>query len=268
MLCAMCYNRHMQNKKTAIIIISVLAFIVIAACAIVPGSLYANGLLATAHPLNKAKDGQIRVACVGDSLTYGYGISDWAKNNYPAQMGKLLGDEFCVNNFGFSGRTASFEGDRPYVNEKLYRQSLDFAPEIVVLMLGSNDTKAMNWRGKEAFKDDYKKIIKSYTALDSVRKVFIMSPTPVFLKDGKAPYGINIELVATDVHDVAKELASEMNLFYIDLYKIFEDRQNLFKDGAHPNAEGAGIIAKEVGEYVAQVAHIVCVIRPEEEFLI
>lgn len=234
-----------KKKKTVIALVSVLTFIVLAVCVCVP-CIYEHGLLGAAHPLNKAKDGQIRVACVGDSLTYGHSVSGWSKNNYPKQLGNNLGDGYCVNNYGYSGRTASFIGNKPYVKEKLYRKSLDFAPDIVVIMLGSNDTKSGNWRGKEAYKEDYKNIVESYLALDSVKKIIIMSPTPVWLKRGKEPYGINIELIATDIYDTAKELADELDLEYIDLFNLFADKGDMFKDGAHPDADGAKIIAETV----------------------
>lgn len=233
------------KKKAIIIIASVLAFVAAVICVVFP-CLYVNGLLGTAHPLNKPKDGQIRIACVGDSLTYGLGISDWTKNNYPTQLGGLLGDKYCVNNYGYSGRTALSSGDKPYVKEKLYRQSLEFKPNIVIIMLGSNDTKSHNWKGKEAYINDYRKIIKSYLDLDSVEKVYIMAPTPIFNVNGKPPYGISDELIKNDLRPVAQTLAGELKLGYIDLYTPFEGKPNLFSDGAHPTAEGAAIIAKIV----------------------
>ncbi|MCM1306664.1 MAG: GDSL-type esterase/lipase family protein [Bacteroides sp.] len=244
----------MTKKKIIITIAIILAVAVIAVCVTVP-TLYMNGLIGSIHKLNSPKDGQVRVACVGDSLTYGYGVSNWVKNNYPAQLGKLLGDEYCVNNYGYSGRTASKTGDRPYVSEKLYRQSLSFSPNIVIIMLGSNDTKSGNWKGKDAYVDDYKEIIESYLALESVESMIIMSPTPVWLKNGKRPYGINIDLVATDVRLTARELAEEYGLGYIDLYEIFEDKSDLFKDGAHPSAAGARMIATAVSEYMTHTRY-------------
>lgn len=234
-----------KKKRTLIVLACVLAFIVIALCTVLP-CLYENGLLASAHPQIKAKDGQIRVACVGDSLTYGYGISHWTKNNYPVQLGNLLGDDYCVNNFGYSGHTVSSKGDRPYINTKLYNKSLAFAPNIVVIMLGSNDAKASNMQSKAELKSEYIKIIRSYLSLDSVKRVIIMSPTPVWQVKGKNPYGIQPSVVATDIHDMAKEISEDLQLEYIDLFAIFKDKAALFKDGAHPNAEGAGLIAQTV----------------------
>ena len=236
----------MTNKKKAVIAISaVLAFIILAVCITIP-CLYENGLLGDIHPIKKAKDGQVRVACVGDSLTYGLGVEHWTKNNYPARLGGMFGGGYCVNNFGYSGRTASPEGDRPYIAEKLYKDSLSFAPEIVVIMLGSNDSKDGNWKGKDKYIEDYVNIINSYLALDSVREVYIMTPSPVWTVKGKEPYGISPEVISDQIVPAVEEIAERLNLKLIDLYGIFEDKPHLFKDGAHPNAEGAGMIASAV----------------------
>lgn len=237
-----------MRKKIIITVSIILAVAVLAVCITVP-TLYMNGYIGSIHKLNEAKDGQVRVACVGDSLTYGYGVSNWVKNNYPTQLGGMLGDGYCVNNYGYSGHAVSKTSGRAYTAEKLYRQSLEFAPNVVVIMLGSNDTKAQNWKGKESLIEDYAEIIESYLALESLEKMIIMSPTPVWERNGKVHYGLNKELIATDVHDAAKELAERFGLGYIDLYEIFEDKGGLFKDGAHPNAEGARIIAQTVLEY-------------------
>ena len=52
--------------------------------------------------LKNLKD-TIKVACVGDSVTYGHGISNWPKNNHPFILGSILGDEYTVNNYGKAG---------------------------------------------------------------------------------------------------------------------------------------------------------------------
>lgn len=76
--------------------------------------------------MNKHKEGQIKVACIGDSITYGsYHLT---KRNYPAVLSKMLGDGYCVNNFGFSGRTAMKDGDMPYVKDKTTKIVLLLCP--------------------------------------------------------------------------------------------------------------------------------------------
>ena len=123
--------------------------------------LFYIGVVNSYHPMKKPRQNQIRVACVGDSITYGCMLRNRGRNNYPAVLNRMLGESYCVNNFGYTDRTAIKSGDLPFTKEKLYKQSLEFNPNIVVFLLGSNDSKAKNWN-EEKFINDYKDIIKSY----------------------------------------------------------------------------------------------------------
>ena len=210
--------------------------------------LYRNGNLIFAHRLKDPKDSQTRVACVGDSITYGSGIKGWPNGTYPDILGNMLGDSYIVNNYGYSGRTALHNADKPYINENLYQQSLDFNPDIVIIMLGTNDTKPYNWKGKEAFIDDYKKIIESYAQLDSEPEIYVIMPPPCTVIEGatEVKFDINGELINTDVCDAVKEIAEELNINLIDANTQFQGKENLFSDGVHPNNNGAKIFAEIV----------------------
>jgi len=81
----------------------------------------------------------IRIACVGDSITYGAGIKGRVTKSYPAQLQELLGATYNVGNFGVSGRTLLKKGDKPYWENKAYKNALDFKPDIVIIKLGTND---------------------------------------------------------------------------------------------------------------------------------
>ncbi|MDE6111515.1 MAG: hypothetical protein K2F65_06340, partial [Eubacterium sp.] len=151
----------------------IIASIILLIVAIVLFILYYFGFIESYHPMKEAADKQIKVACVGDSITYGCTVQNRNKNNYPAILGRLLGDNYCVNNFGYTNRTAIKDADYPYIKEKLYQQSLDFKPDIVIIMLGSNDTKKTNWN-KEKFINDYCEIIDSYLNLSSKPKLYIL----------------------------------------------------------------------------------------------
>lgn len=196
--------------------------------------------------LEDAREGQIRVACVGDSITFGAGVFDWRENAYPVVLGRLLGDGYVVNNYGYSGRTALFDGDMPYVKDGVYRKSLDFQPDIVVIMLGTNDTKPVNWQGAERYKEDYAKIIDSYLTLPSSPEIYIIAPPPVFAMEGIITYTIDGALVASDIRNTIFELAQEKNLYCIDMYAVFADRGEYFPDGVHPDKDGAKIFARAV----------------------
>jgi len=231
----------MKNNKIKKILIGILIFACIFVAVGIPIT-YFNGALFTCHPLNTPKDGQIRVACVGDSITYGHAVSNWPKNNYPAQLGSMLGDNYCVNNYGYSNRTAQFGADYPYTDEKLYQQSLSYNPDIVILMLGTNDTKAKNWKGVESFKKDYSQIIDSYLNLSSKPTVYLLLPVPIY----KAVDHLDNNVLVNEMIPVIKEIASEKNLSTIDMYNTFLNKEDLFSDGVHPNKNGAKLFAETV----------------------
>ena len=199
------------------------------------------------HKSKKPQNGQVRVACAGDSITYGYGVEHWSKNNYPAVLQSLLGNGYCVNNYGFSGGTASDLGDSPYRRERVYRDSLAFRPNIVILMLGTNDTKPQNWRGAEAYTNDLKEMIAAYRALPSYPDICLMSPPPVWDMDGHGVgYDIDDRVLKEELYPVVQELANSENVWYIDLYHEMQEQKTLFWDGVHPNADGAKRIAEAV----------------------
>ena len=88
---------------------------------------------------------KIKVACVGNSITYGYTLDNRERDAYPSQLQRLLGDSYIVGNFGKSGATLLEKGHRPYVKQEEYQQALQFAADIVVIHLGINDTDPRNW---------------------------------------------------------------------------------------------------------------------------
>lgn len=193
----------------------------------------------------KVKEGTIKVACVGDSITYGCMVANRNKNNYPTILNKLLGEDYSVANFGHTDRTAIKTADKPFVREKLYRQSLDFRPDIAIILLGTNDSKEKNWN-KEKYINDYSEIIDSYLRLDSAPKVYMLIPPPVFEKRKKELYGLRKNIIDNEIYQSAIQIAQEKQITYIDLHEIFKDKKHLFADGVHPNAKGCDLLAQEV----------------------
>ena len=207
--------------------------------------LFYIGVINSYHPMKKPKQNQIKVACVGDSITYGCMLKNRRRNNYPAVLNRLLGENYCVNNFGYTDRTAIKSGDLPYTKEKLYKQSLDFNPNIVIFLLGSNDSKVKNWN-KEKFIYDYKEILDGYLALDSLQKLYILIPPPMFKVRGKVLYGLRNEVVESEVCPAIRLIAKEKNIEYIDLQEVFKGKNELFADGVHPNPKGSKLLAETV----------------------
>lgn len=193
---------------------------------------------------------QTRIACVGDSITYGATIRDKSHDSYPAQLGTMLGRKYSVKNFGASGYTLQESCDRPYTSHKRYKKSLDFKPDVVLIMLGSNDTKPYNWISTEAFQDDYRQLILSYRELPSRPDVILMTPASVFPENFNPakPYKIRAG-VAGEAAKAVRELANELGLPFIDIHEVTASHPEFFlQDGVHPNELGAKAIARTVYE--------------------
>ena len=185
---------------------------------------------------------QIRVACVGDSITYGAGIKDRKNMNYPKQLGKLLGKEYEVRNFGNSGSTMLKKGDKPYWKQKEFKAALQYAPNIVIIKLGTNDTKPQNWKNGAEYSVDYKAMISSFTKLSSKPKVYICLPVPVV----KTRWGITNEIVIKEIIPAIRKISDQTKSEIIDLNTPFKGKNELIPDSVHPNGAGATVIANTI----------------------
>ena len=219
------------------------------------------GVIDALHVQPRPRAGQKRMACVGDSITYGCFVPGQPWNSYPRQLGRMLGRMlgrgYCVGNFGYTNRTALKKADHPYTAEKLYRQSLSFQPDIVLLMLGSNDTKAINWNA-EAYARDLGELIESYRELESRPQVFLLLPPPVFPFCGKVRWDIRSEVLENEVLPICRRVAEEKGVPVIDIHSAFIGRKELFVDGCHPNARGARVIAEAAQLKINELEYYTC----------
>lgn len=190
-------------------------------------------LNAFAVPIKPAAAAPGRVACIGDSITAGAGTSNG--HAYPKQLQEMLGDHWNVGNFGVSGRTLLKKGDFPYWKETKYQDALKFAPNAVIIMLGTNDTKPQNWKFEAEFVADYTELVKSFQALPSKPRIYICRPCPV---PEPGNYGINETNVLVEIGRI-DALAKELKVGLIDMHKALADKPELLPDRVHPNDEGA-----------------------------
>jgi lysophospholipase L1-like esterase len=180
----------------------------------------------------------IRVACVGDSITAGVGAEHG--RDYPAQLGKLLGSKWEVRNFGVSGSTLLNHGDKPYQKENAFKAALAYKPNVVLIMLGTNDTKPQNWKLKDQFAADYKDLIGQFAKLPSKPRIFICRPVPV---PGAGNYGINEAGVKEEIPLIDK-VAADTTSGEIDMHAALADHPETLPDRVHPNTAGAEAMAK------------------------
>jgi lysophospholipase L1-like esterase len=208
-----------------------------------------------------AQAAPIRFACVGDSITYGYGLTNRASDSYPAQLGRWLGKDYDVRNFGVNSRTLLKQGDLPYVKTKVYTNALDFQPDIVVINLGANDSKhpndgsigdtnaVNNWQYSSNFVADYRELIAAFRKASPSVKVYVCLPTP----DYPGRWGINDKTIRTEMIPMIRHVAEDENATIIDCYAALSGKPELFPDSVHPNDAGAKLLAAAVYRSIAGV---------------
>jgi lysophospholipase L1-like esterase/pimeloyl-ACP methyl ester carboxylesterase len=190
----------------------------------------------------------ISVACVGNSITYGSGIVPRNKNSYPAQLQAMLGSSYKVMNFGVSGRTLLRKGNHPYWIEKAYHEALASDPDIVTIMLGTNDSKAVNRPFYSDFEKDYSDLIDSFRALPSHPRVIMLLPLAAFVKDTNSIYD---QVIVQRIIPMECHVAYNKKVEMIDFHPMFINRSDLYHDRVvHPNPLGDQKIAQRLYEQI------------------
>lgn len=191
------------------------------------------------------KQKTIRVACIGNSITYGTGIADRTNDSYPSQLQRLLGSNYQVGNFGKPGATLLYHGHRPYVKQEEFKEAIAFKGDIAVMHLGINDTDPRNWPNyRDEFVKDYLSIMDSLRAANPKVRIILARMTPIadrhprFVSGTKQWHGE----IQTAIETVARVSGTELIDFYEPLYPY----PYLLPDAIHPNPEVAGILAKTV----------------------
>ena len=182
----------------------------------------------------------LKVACIGDSITEGAGVNNPTVNAYPVVLGRLLGTNYQTRNFGVSGRTLLKRGDYPYWNEAAFRNATNYAPDIVTIMLGTNDSKPYNWRYKDQFAPDLRAMIDVFAGLPSHPRIFVCLPVPAY----GLQFDINPDVIRNEIIPIIKQVAREKNVATVNLYAPLSGRPDLFPDLIHPTAAGAALIAR------------------------
>lgn len=207
--------------------------------------LLTHALVILLPQLGRADETPSRIACVGDSITYGSMIPDH-NQVYPVQLQKILGSGYQVENDGAPARTVSNRGDYPYQKDQALQNALKFLPNIVVIMLGGNDVRPPNVFKPDEFIADYKQLIDKFKALGSHPHIFVCLPIPAV---GVGNYGIHESGVQAEI-PLIKTVAHDENIDLIDLHGALQGHDSDYIDRIHPNGEGARIMAEAVAKAV------------------
>ncbi len=187
--------------------------------------------------LASCSESKVRVACVGDSITEGAGITKQNRDAYPAVLDSLLIDAEVLN-CGRGGTATQKRSDFSYWDTKEFSNLFVYNPEIVILKIGTNDTKPQNW-GVGDFEKDYQALIDTLRTMPSSPKIVMCIPAPIF----HTIWGINDSALVAGVIPVIKKIAKKNSLQLIDLNTPLKSHPEFFPDGVHPNEAGAKTIA-------------------------
>jgi lysophospholipase L1-like esterase len=187
----------------------------------------------------KKSSNTIRIACVGDSITEG--------SEYPNDLWMLLGKNYALGNFGHGGTTVSLNTPNSYMKEPTFQEAKDFQPNIVIIMLGTNDALSSFHIYNSFFVDDYLKLINEFQALASKPRIWLVLPPPIF-NNGT---GLSTEFFEQNVIPNIERAANKTNLPIINVYTALINHPECFPDGVHPNNKGSQLIAKEVFNAIA-----------------
>lgn len=214
---------------------------------------------------------KIKVAFIGDSITAGTGTNDPASESYPAQLGKMLGDAYEVGNFSEGGRCVLTNSGSPYFESEAFAQSLLFQPDVVCIMLGTNDLSALLSadEASDMLYRDMLVLIEKYTNLESKPIIYLLTPT--VRTDDSALEGAICDFMLP----VYKQIADELGVGYVDTYTVSCDMKHHFGDSVHPDAVACSYIAtwlynaivsnSNISSTVADVSRVEVVLKGTEQ---
>lgn len=198
------------------------------------------------------------IVALGDSITFGAGVvRTRTSDSWEVKLEKLLGGSYQVLNYGISGATLQNEGDCPYWNmaEKALQgypeAALALNPEIVILMLGTNDSKPYNWN-RERYEAQLDQRVKEIKAAPGVKRLILMCPPFACPADGSDVVAFDIlnETIRDEIVPIVKNCAAENQVECIDLYALTDGHSEYFMDGVHPNSFGNRVIAAEIHRHL------------------
>ena len=185
----------------------------------------------------------IKITCIGDSLTFGYGVS---KDKKWIDILKKTLPQYEISNKGVNGDTTSG------VLSRFYKDVILNKPSKVIITIGSNDF--LTGRTVDSAFDNLKLLIKE--ARENGIDTFI-GIEPLICADLAKEYWcsyLDYSIINSKISLYRYKILNyfkENNLDFIDFYDLFEnlssklDDNNMFLDCLHPKENVHKIMAEE-----------------------
>lgn len=187
---------------------------------------------------------RVKIVCLGDSITEGCLVTP--ETRWTALLANRLGEAYEVVNCGLAARCVLEAGDYPICRESVYQEALDARGDVVLIALGTNDSKQENWPWKHEFEDNYRRLIEDFRKGRPGVVIYCLLAVP-----SQEPWlgGISRERIKHGINPMISRVAGEAGCPVIDLYSVLEGREDLLEDGVHPGAQGHVLLA----DYLAHV---------------
>ena len=220
------------------------------------------GLLISARAAAQPRMPQY-VACVGDSITAGYGASV-PEAAYPADSRTLFGGAAVVLNYGHSGATMLSTGDVPYLQQPEYATATTYLTNLgagsivdVIIMFGANDSKAYNWTPggmsmSAQFAADTAAMVDHFASLPSHPVVYLALPPSIYTNT----FGISDAVVHDQIIPILNQVAADKGIPTIDVNTPTAGHSEDFSDGVHPTDAGYQLVAQVMHDGLLRVPQV------------
>ena len=206
----------------------------------------------------------VRIACIGNSITAGARLTQPLIESYPAvlfsmlQQGQYLNYE--VKNFGIGGATILKFGTPNLW--PLLDSLQNFKPDIVIIKAGTNETVGkprLNWEHISEFEKDYSDYISMIRKINPNCRIIICSPLDMVIETDGLSTERKEDLNGRrpriwELRKRIKRIARSEQVSFLDLTKPFKGKANLMtiSDGVHPNREGYHYLASLVFDHLVK----------------
>ena len=223
------------------------------------------------RPTNSASGRKICVACIGDSITWGYAMTNRVEECYPAQLQRLLGSRYDVRNFGDPGsgvyshpQAADPNGWKAHPWRTGFNgpAAYAFAPDIVICNLGINDcssylyefTYDVHGRAKAEpglFQREYVELLRAFEKDGQLPRIILWTRLGPTGKNHPLKGKPNAFIIERDLRAVADAVGAETLDMYTPLLP-YAETADFAADGIHPEGGAQRVIAEITAKCIGQ----------------
>ena len=185
----------------------------------------------------------LKIACVGDSLTHGYGLFNRKKDSYPSQIESLLPPDWEVRNFGVNGACATEDHSDFYLNNSV-TELVEWEADMIILMLGSNDSKNSIWKSRMSYIKGLERILNRIKGIKT--EIVLITPPPCHTN----VFGIRNDRIHDDIIPALQWFSDREGYTLLDTGKLFRNEEGIFLDNIHLNTKGYGILSRFLADFL------------------